>query len=136
MLEALAGVKGTPPGLPPEMSPEEMEARGLTPQKVEAMRALAYYEQNRQITNFPFFLESSRAEMDPVTVDARKRLWEADQARLSADNIRAARLYVEALARWREVLRQFPQLPPPGQVRPDRGGDLRVRAEPDQAAGR
>lgn len=107
-LEFVAGVKGTPPFLPPDMSPEEMEARGWTPQKLEAMRALIYYEQNRQITNFPFFLESSRAEMDPVTVDARKRLWEADQARLSADNIRAAQLYVEALARWREVLRTFP----------------------------
>ena len=83
VLEALAGVKGTPPGLPPDMGPEEMEARGWTPQKLEAMSALVYYEQNRQITNFPFFLESSRAEMDPITVDARKRLWEADQARLS-----------------------------------------------------
>ena len=107
-LEFIAGVKGTPPYLPPDMSPEEMEARGWTPQKLEAMSALVYYEQNRQITNFPFFLESSRAEMDPITVDARKRLYEAEQARLSADNIRAARLYVEALARWREVLRAFP----------------------------
>ncbi|HET6575316.1 MAG TPA: hypothetical protein VFG68_17045 [Fimbriiglobus sp.] len=105
-LEFLAG--GLPAGLPPDMTPEEMEARGWTAQKLEAMRALAFYDQNRQITNFPFFLESSRAEMDPLTVDARKRLWDADQARLNADNIRAARLYVEALARWREVLRAYP----------------------------
>jgi hypothetical protein len=107
-LEYLAGVKGTPAYLPPDMSPEEMEARGWTAQKLEAMRSLVYYDQNRQITNFPYFLEASRAEMDQVTVDARKRLWEADQARLSADNIRASRLYVEAVARWREVLRAFP----------------------------
>jgi hypothetical protein len=105
-LEFLA--KGVATYLPYELSQEEMEARGWTPQAVEARRALIYYDQNRQITNFPFFLESSRAEMDPVTVDARKRLWEANQARTAADNIRAARLYVEALARWREVLRAYP----------------------------
>jgi hypothetical protein len=114
-LEDRAGVKGAPPGLPPDMSPEEMEARGLTPQRLEAMRALVYYEQNRSVTNFPYFLESSRAEMDPLTVDARKRLWEAEQALQSADNIRAARLYVQALARWREVLRKYPQFHRPGR---------------------
>ncbi len=107
-LEYLAGVKGVPPYLPPDMTDEELEARGWTRQKLEAMQALVYYDQNRRITNFPFFLESSHAEMDPITVDARKRLWEADQARLSADNIRATQLYVEALARWREVLRTYP----------------------------
>ncbi len=114
-LEDRAGVKGIPQALPPDMTPEEMEARGLTPQRVEALRALVYYDQNRSLTNFPYFLESTRAEMDPVTVDARKRLWEAEQAVQSADNIRAARLYVQALARWREVLRKFPQFHRPGR---------------------
>ncbi|OWK40516.1 hypothetical protein [Fimbriiglobus ruber] len=108
-IEDTAGVKGTPSGIPLEMSAEELEARGWSKEKFEALRALIYYEQNRAMTNFPFFLEQSRAEKDTVTVEARKTLWEADQARSNAQNIKAARLYVAALAKWREALTAYPQ---------------------------
>jgi hypothetical protein len=101
--------------IPQDATLEELKARGLTEQNLNAMMALVYYDQNRQVTNFPFFLESTRAEMSPLTVEARKLLWEAEDARENADNIRATELYVRALARWREVLREFPQFHRPGQ---------------------
>jgi hypothetical protein len=95
--------------LPPELSPEELAAAGIDPADMTARKALVYYEQNRHITNFAFFLDSSLAEKDPLTVRARRLLFEADQARQAAENVRATRLYAEALARWREVLAAYPR---------------------------
>ncbi len=108
-LEDRGGVRGTPTAMPPEYSPEDIKALGLDAGKLDAIRALIYYEQNRQVTNFAFFLESSRAEKDQITVDARKLLYEAKLAEDSAENLRAIRLYTTALARWREVLARYPQ---------------------------
>jgi hypothetical protein len=112
-LEETAGIKGAPSYMPPD-DPEQLKALGLSLPKADAMRALLFYDQNRQMTNFPYFLESSAAEKEPLTVSARKLLWQADQARQNAENIRAVRLYVQALARWREVLAEFPQFHRPG----------------------
>jgi hypothetical protein len=112
-LEETAGMKGAPNFLPPTDA-EQLKAMGLTPQQADAMRALFFYDQNRHMTNFPYFLESSTAEKEPITVSARKLLWQADQARQNAENIRAIRYYVEGLARWREVLLEFPRFHRPG----------------------
>ncbi len=98
-----------PGGLPPDLSPEELASAGIAAGDMTARRALVYYDQNRQMTNFAFFLDSSLAEKDPLTVAARRLLFEADQARQAAENVRATRLYTEALARWREVLGKYPR---------------------------
>jgi hypothetical protein len=107
-LETRAG--GTAAGLPPDMTDEEARVRGLDPRRLDAQRALVYYEQNRSVTNFPYFLESTLAERDPTTVEARKLLWEAEQAESGALwHVRGPRLYTQALAKWREVLVKFPR---------------------------
>ena len=98
-----------PGGLPPELSPEEMSAAGISLADMTARKALVYYDQNRQMTNFPFFLDSTLAEKDELTVRARRVLFEADQARQAAENSRAVRLYTEGLAQWREVLAKHPR---------------------------
>ena len=95
-------------GLPPEMSREEMAARGISEEQHEAMKALVYYEQNRQVTNFGYFLATSQTEQLDLTVEARKLLWSADQARAIAKNELATTRYKQALATWHEVLRQHP----------------------------
>jgi hypothetical protein len=109
-----AGLTASPTSLPPELSQDELDRRGWTKQKLEAWMALVYYEQNRSITNFPYFVESTRAEKDPLTVEARKLLWQAEEARRYGRQVQAARLYPYALARWREVLATFPQFHRPG----------------------
>ena len=115
-LKEVAGYANVPdrdiPGSPPvellEMSDDQLAGLGLTRAAVEARAALAFYQQNRSMTNFPFFLESARAEQDPRTVAARRALFEANQAREASEFLRAAQLYVPALARWRDVLAAFP----------------------------
>lgn len=103
----LAGVnRGS--GLPPEMSREELAARGISEEQHEAMKSLVFYDQNRQITNFSYFLATSQTEQLDLTVEARKLLWSADQARAVAKNELAATRYKQALATWHEVLRQHP----------------------------
>ena len=66
--------------------------------------AVYFSKMNRQVTNFPFFLTSSHAEMQAETVRGRKGLWAAEQARLAGDTARAIGLYADALARWKTVL--------------------------------
>ena len=66
--------------------------------------ALQYYDQNRRVTNFPYFLASSTAEAKLETVQARKTLWQAEQARKFGNKQLATRLYLEGLNQWKAVL--------------------------------
>jgi hypothetical protein len=89
------------------------DPEGVTdPVVLRAMRArvaLQFYEQNRSVTNFPYFLAQAEAEAKPATVEARKILWKADQARKSvAGKLQAIRLYKEGLAMWKQVLEANP----------------------------
>src|SRR5262249_25148264 len=63
--------------------PSDLE--GVTdPAVLRALRArlaLQFYDQNRAVTNFAYFLAQAEAEAKPGTVEARKILWKADQAR-------------------------------------------------------
>jgi hypothetical protein len=97
----------TPTSLLPELSPAELAERGLTVPRVEAHNALVYYDQNRSVTNFAYFLATANAEKADITVAARKLFWAADQARASGRNNLAVTLYRQALAQWRYVLATF-----------------------------
>src|SRR5204863_8308966 len=50
---------------------------------VRARLAEQFYHQNRSVTNFAYFLAQAEAEANRDTVEARKVLWKADQARKS-----------------------------------------------------
>jgi hypothetical protein len=66
-----------------------------------------YYKQNRDVTNFPFFLASATGEQRPTTIAARKILWQAEQARKVAEKAGprgAIALYEKGLRMWRDVL--------------------------------
>lgn len=79
----------------------------IVPEQVKARNRLRFYDQNRQVTNFEFFLNSSEAEQQQDTVNARKLLWEAEQADKAADKVRAAEGYAKGLAAWRQVLLNY-----------------------------
>jgi hypothetical protein len=69
--------------------------------------AVFFYEQNRSVTNFPSFLATAHAEERPATVQARKTLWQAEQARRLANKFGprgAIALYREGLEQWKKVL--------------------------------
>lgn len=106
-LQDAAGTR-SPAGFPPNLPEEELIALGWTPKKVQATRALLFYMQNRQMTNFVFFQKQAQTEQEQVTVDARKKFWEADLAEKRGGITRVDQLYVEANAKWREVLRRYP----------------------------
>ncbi len=86
---------------PPEPSKEQANDPDVL-RRYKAQCGLYYYRQNRQVTNFPFFLASAEAERRPETVAARKTLWEAEQARKAGDKARAVRLYADGLTQWRD----------------------------------
>src|SRR5205823_1219499 len=92
------------PGDPsPEMMADEAQAR-----RFRGFSGLFYYHSNRHITNFPFRLSGAEAEQQKETVQARKVLWKADQARRLAENVKAAELYKQGLELWRGVLLRNP----------------------------
>lgn len=83
--------------------------------RAEAVQALSNYEQNRNMTNFGYFLASARAEEQDVTVQARQLLYEADLAKQLGRRAEAADTYRRALAKWRQVLATNPDFHrPPG----------------------
>jgi hypothetical protein len=106
-LQEAAGTRA-PSGFPPDLPEDELRALGWTPKKAQATKALLFYMQNRQMTNFVFFQQQAQTEQDQVTVDARKKFWEAELAERRGGITRVDQLYVEANAKWREVLRRFP----------------------------
>ena len=67
--------------------------------------APSIYEQNRSVTNFPFFLIATEGEAKPETVAARKTLWEAEQARKQGRPSRVViQEYEKGLRMWKDVL--------------------------------
>ena len=114
MEAASPGLRSMPSGSLPEVSEKELQERGLTTAQVEANNGLIYFEQNRNVSNFGYFLETANAEKADITVQARKLFWEAEQARLSGRNNRAIDLYRTALARWRLVLGTYKDFHRPG----------------------
>jgi hypothetical protein len=95
--------QGSMIGVPNE--PTEMENADLALRaKYEAKMALFYYPQNRSVTNFPFFLASSEAESRPETVNARKILWQAEQARKLGRTTQAINMYEKGLKLWKAVI--------------------------------
>src|SRR5439155_21226070 len=110
-------------GYPPEPS-EDQKADPAFMRRYRAQAALFFYQQNRQVTNFPYYFAASKAEADPRTVRARKTLWKADQARRVADRKTALKLYYKdfdpltnpdgrenpesGLVLWKQVLLNHP----------------------------
>ncbi|MBA4190149.1 MAG: hypothetical protein C0467_19365 [Planctomycetaceae bacterium] len=79
----------------------------------QASSAMFYYNSNRQVTNFPYFLAGALGESRvdqagrPVTVLARKTLWQAEQARRLGNKLGprgAIALYRQGLELWKQVL--------------------------------
>ena len=95
------------PGLPPDPSPEQLADPDFA-RRYRAATALFFYHQNRQVTNFPFYLASAEAEQKPETVEARKTLWRADQARRAGNKLEATGLYKDGLGKWKQVLLNNP----------------------------
>ena len=101
-------ILGPPSALPPDLSDDQLAARSLKREWVNARKMLIYLEQNKSVTNFPFFLTSTEAEASPELVEARKLLWEADRAYAAAKPTEAARRFTEANAKWRLALQRYP----------------------------
>jgi hypothetical protein len=118
-LERLRRQAGDTNSFPASPSPEQAEDESLR-RRYKAAMAIQYYFSNRSTTNFPFFLASADAEQQPMTVEARKTLWQAEQARKVGEPLKAIRLYKDGLERWKQVLvAQFQKLYRPKP--PDRG---------------
>jgi hypothetical protein len=119
-LENLRKLAGDASVLFREPTPEQMQDEGFRRQFM-ATNALHYYRAHRSMTNFPFFLTSAEAEAKivggrAITMEARKTLWKADQARKIGNDDEALRLYKDGLVQWKGVLTELPnfhRLPPP-----------------------
>lgn len=110
-LKTLAGDTST---LPPEPTPELL-ANPAMRQRYMATASLFYYSQNRQVTNFPYFLAQAEAEAKKETVVARKILGKAEQARKSGNKLEAIALYEDGLRKWGEVLVNNPDFHRPSE---------------------
>ncbi len=99
-LERLAGPAGS---LPPSPTQDQMADENLR-RRYRAEMAIQFYRGNRTTTNFPYFLASAETEQMPMTVEARKKLWQGEQARKLGEPTLAIELYKDGLERWKQVL--------------------------------
>ena len=76
---------------------------------IRARRALVLYGQNVQVTNYPYFLVMSQAEMSDELIRARRLQYDADVAlrRGAADRKKALNLQIESIVQWREAMQKF-----------------------------
>ena len=102
-LEALRAEVGDTDSLPPDLTSEQ-RADPAYLRRWRGMTALFFYRHNRSVTNFPYYLASAEAEAQKETVQARKTLWQADQARRVGNRQAAINLYLDGLNRWKQVL--------------------------------
>lgn len=93
----------------PEIRPYQRDDPQLV-QAFEAHRRLMWYRQNRQTTNFPFFLASSEAEQDPGIIEARSLFFQAERHRQRGEISSAVRVYQAAVERWKQAI--LPQYEP------------------------
>jgi len=85
------------------LRPEDSQNEELV-NAIDAQRKLIYYDQNRSMTNFPFFLYSSGAERKKETVQARKTFYQADKIKQAGDIEAALKMYQQAFEQWKDVL--------------------------------
>jgi len=76
----------------------------------------------RSIVNYDYWALRAQVEQDDLTLAARKRIYEGDQAFAEGDLVTAKIAYDEGLAGWRQVLDKYPALIPDGIT----GDDLMV----------
>lgn len=107
------------PNMPQDPSPEQLADPAFR-KRFFLTTAKGFYYSNRTTTNFPYFLAAAEAEANKTgnvrTVDARKVLWKAEQARKNGKKDDALRLYKSGLKLWKQVMENNPnyhRLPPP-----------------------
>ena len=86
----------------PQPKVNEMEDQELMA-SYQANIALRFYNQNRQVTNFESFLNQSEAEMDALTVQARKQMHRADCFRRNGFLVSAIELSDRILGTQNEI---------------------------------
>ncbi len=96
----------------PQPRPDELEDPRMR-ESIEANAALAYYYRNRQVTNFDSFLNQAEAEMDALTVGARKMIYQAERYQRNGDRKSAIDKYEKVLGTqenpriWAGMLQRF-----------------------------
>jgi hypothetical protein len=90
------------PEVRPDLNTDRMRRSFL------AHRQLFFYNQSRQMTNFPHHYFRALTEMDPQTVNGRKLLFQAERFRKAAIPDRAIDTYAAAFAEWKKVLERYP----------------------------
>jgi hypothetical protein len=90
------------PDLRPELATDRLRRSQL------AHRQLVFYNQSRQMTNFPHHYFRAYTEQDPETVKGRKLMAEADRLRKSGASDRAIETYQQAFDLWKKVLEKYP----------------------------
>lgn len=76
----------------------------LTREHLGAAKAIQFYKQNRQITQYQRFLDESLAEMEPELATARQLFWEADELHLrDPDGTAELKKRIQAVTLWRRV---------------------------------
>ncbi len=82
----------------------DVDIREITERFLRAKNALTYYDQNRHMTNYQFFIDQSRFESSPETAAVRQLFWNADELHKQNRIEEEIQTRVQAAASWRALL--------------------------------
>jgi hypothetical protein len=86
------------------------EARQLAAKAAHHRQMAAEVNGYRSLVNFDYWRLRAQAEQTKEAIEARKTIWDGDQADAAADLVKARDFYEKGLAGWRKVLDRFPKL--------------------------
>jgi hypothetical protein len=91
-------------------APRRAEAKKIAKKATKLEKLADEIDGYRQIVNFNYWRMRAEVEQTPLALEARKLIYDADQAYRNIDLLTARKLYDEGLAKWRALLDKYDKL--------------------------
>jgi hypothetical protein len=91
-------------------APRRAEAKKIAEKATKLEELADQIDGYRQIVNFEYWRMRAEVEQTQLALDARKLIYDADQAYRNIDLLKAKKLYDEGLAKWRTLLDRYDKL--------------------------
>lgn len=94
----------------PDMAPHRREARVLAKESTEKQARLGRIKRYRDTVNFDYWITRCEVEQQDRAINARRAVFQAEQAYAESELVRAKELYEASFRDWAGIYRDYPSL--------------------------